>query len=392
MATTRAKTSSAKPKPNVNQFGVETPLTNGEIFDDKELDNYELRRMAQDETISAALDYMTNYVIASIGEYVNENEKIQDYVNNTFENTEKSFRTYLKEIIRNAMIYGWSANEIVWAVNGQNVRIKKFVTFDTSELSIFYGKDKPEYLIQDSYRGRIKIPFEKIFKYSTGPGIFGKSYLVKIYRLWQMKTALLKWWAAGMERFALPLIWGRTKNVVVTKENGEKERAVKLLNERLSGIHSKTAIATDDQTTLSYLSSGIGGSHFSNVFRDAIEYLNILIFRNFGLPNLLLSSQTRSAGAYALGNVHFRMFSNSVKGIASDLTREFVDEVVYKLITYNFGEVDSYGYFHIGDEPNPEQMEQFANAFANLTNTGIIDPLKDGEWIRDYLKLPRVEE
>lgn len=381
-------------RPKENQFGIEVPLTNGEIWnwDLENLDQETLQKMANDETISAALDYMTNYILAYMGEYVNENEDIQEFVLSALENMDKGVKTYLKEIIRNVLIYGWNASELVWKVTDGKIGLRKLVVFDTKNLSVFYGKDSPEYLIQQSYRGRIRIPFDKVFKYSIGPGLFGSSYLKKVYRLWKAKSDILKLWAVGLERYALPIVWGKTPNVTVTKDDGSQENAVKLLNDVLKDAHKKTSIATDQETELQYLDSGIGGTHFSNVFKTAIEYLNVLIFRNFGLPNLLLGSQQGSAGAYALGNVHFRMFNNSIKSIAADLGREFVDEVLYKLIYYNYGEVDNYGYFHIGDEPNPEQMEQFSKAFVNLVNAGLIDPISDSDWIRDYLKLPKAEE
>ncbi len=380
-----------KPKDLEKQLGFGYAGNSGEVFEVQEIGRETFKEMLKDETVSAAILYLTNAVLGFIGEYSHPDEKIAEFVRNNLENLDRDLSLIFHELLKNAFAYGWSAGEQVWRIEDGKILLDRIPVYDSYYLTLV-AKDGELVEIKQQIRDKTaEIPLEKAIVFRVGNGVYGESFLRRVYRPWSIKKAFIKNWAIGVERFAMPTVWGRTPNVRVKDESGAETTSVKLLNKALANIHTQTSIATDDRTEISFLQPSIGGQHFSEVFKTAIEHLNVMIFRNFGLPNLLLGN-TNQAGAYALGTVHYKMFQNVARNLADQLAKEFIDQVIYRLIVFNFGEQESYGEFTISDEPNPEERAQNAKVILDLINAGVLDPLADNKWIRAMLRLPEGEQ
>ena len=373
------------------QIGASFFFMDGEVFtgmtpDDIDIDT--LYQMQKDETINAAAEYFTNMVLSFIGKYSNPDKKMEEFVNQALESLDRDIMSLSKSLVSTSLKYGWSAAEILWKVIDGKLLPYDVVPYDPRYLTIELKDGKQISVNQNiGMRGKVSIPVEKMIIFKIGSGVYGESWLKKVYRLWKMKKEFIKSWAIAIEKFAVPIVWGKTKNVEVTTEDGTKKSSVELLNEALKGFYRKTAITTDNETELKYLTTGVGGVHFSKIYIDALEYLNRLIFRNFLLPNLLLGSDT--TGSYSLGNVHYKLFKSATKGIARQFANEIIDQLVYRIITYNFGETKEYGEFTIIDELTPEEREQLSKVLVNLVNAGFVDPIEDKNIADDMLKLPR---
>lgn len=375
----------------LEQKGIPFVIMDGEVFDIKEseteIDVDTLHQMQKDETISAALSFLENMVSSIFGDYSNEDKGIDEFVHFALENCEKSITNFLKLALREAMIYGWCAAEILWDLKDGKVVLKDLLLYDSRGMTIEVEKGNIIAVNQYSAKGKIKIPAEKMFIFRLGNGIYGESMLRRVYRLWKIKSEFIKSWAIALEKFAIPIVWGKTRKAEVTTEDGKKKSSVEVLHEKLKDFHRRTTIATDNDTEIQYLTTGVGGVHFSKIYIDAIEYLNKLIFRNFLLPNLLLGSE--QTGAYSLGNVHYKLFKNASKSIAQQIASAFLDQVISRLISYNFGSVKDYGEFALVDELTSEEREQLSKMLVNLVNAGFVDPIEEKQLADNMLKLPR---
>ena len=171
--------------------------------------------------------------------------------------------------------------------------------------------------------------------------------------------------------------------------NGNPTTSVEALNEILSNFYSKTAVSTDKNTEIALLEAN--SKDLSDQFRAAIEYANTLIYRNLGLPQLLLTNEY--GGAYALGKVHIDMVQSSTQSMAEVISDSFLDHVIAKLIDYNFPSVESYGELVIIREQTLEERKALAVFIETIGRAGILDNLSDADrrWARALLGMPEEE-
>lgn len=378
-----------KKKDLLEQKGYPFVVMDGEVFDystNEDIGIETLYQMQKDETISAATEFFSNMVATFIGDFSHEDENIEKFVKTCLMNMERNFVGFAKEAIQLVLKYGWCGAEIIWDVTGNQIVIKDIVFYDVRGMSFQVEGGNITGVYQYSPKGKVEIPIDKMFVFRLGNGIYGESRLKKVYRLWRAKTEFLKSWAIALEKFAVPIVWGKTRNAEVTLPDGTKKNSIQYLHETLKDFHRRTQIATDIDTEIQYLTTGIGGTHFSKIYIDALEYINKLIFRNFMLPNLLLGSE--QTGSYSLGNVHYVLFKNAAKSLAQQFVNTFIDQVIYRLLTYNFGKLENYGEFTLVDELSPEERERLSKVLVNLVNAGFVDPVEDEALAKNMLKLP----
>ena len=67
--------------------------------------------------------------------------------------------------------------------------------------------------------------------------------------------------------------------------------------------------------------------------------------RGLLIPSLLFDNG--STGSYSLGQEHYRLFDVSLEALLSLLTEAILEQLVRPLITWNFGEQESYGEFEV---------------------------------------------
>jgi len=71
--------------------------------------------------------------------------------------------------------------------------------------------------------------------------------------------------------------------------------------------------------------------------------------------------------------------------IAQELTQQFIDGLIVKLIEYNFGPVEDYGMYQVSINPTVEDMKTMSEVLSTLNQVGIVDPLET--WQRDWFKI-----
>ena len=169
----------------------------------------------------------------------------------------------------------------------------------------------------------------------------------------------------------MPILYGKTADT-------------ETLVEQLKDLWVNGIIATDTSTEIELLEPRV---NIAGEFRDAIEYANLLIARSLLVPPLLLT--TERTGAYSLGRVHFNLFMTAVERLAKIIAEALINDLIYRLITYNFTDVKEYGSFLFRSQPSPEDMSRLALAFNQLVGAGVLDVSTDGDWIRSMLGAPK---
>ena len=343
------------------------------------LDTYYLM-FTTDETIASAVGFLTYNVFSFWGDYVNPRKELTDFVNANFENLAVSLESTLHKVVENAIVYGYCVSELVWKRKNGNYYLERIVPLHPLMTEYVYDeKNKVKGVQYISDQGVVELPLEKCFIFKLGSCLKGESRLRTIYRLYALKRGFLMFWATAMERYAMPLIHFHAENV---DESKLTQAASQLRNVWSNGVISTTG----EGVRLELLEPS---QNVSQNFIDAIEYLNTLIYRGLLLPQLLMSART--TGTYALGKVHFDLFSMAAKRITKRLAEAVVDQIVAKILDYNYDDIGHYGEIVVTEQPSSDERFKLSQSFLNLINAGIIDPVTDNEWIRNMLKFPIIE-
>ncbi|OQC53109.1 MAG: hypothetical protein BWX54_02451 [Verrucomicrobia bacterium ADurb.Bin018] len=174
-----------------------------------------------------------------------------------------------------------------------------------------------------------------------------------------------------MEKFAIP-------TVVAESADPNAARAI------FASWFSKAGVSVPIGDKISTLQPG---SDMARSFQDSIEYLNTLIFRGLQVPQLISSAS--DTGAYAMSKTHMQLFQDTMRAQAYSYANQMLDQLVTRLIEYNFGPQEDYGEFTVNTQPSVEDKTAMAGYITALISGGVVDPTEP--WIRDMLSIPEYE-
>ena len=328
----------------------------------------------RDETIASAFDVFIGSAMNMIGEYQHEDSTIKDFVMNRFNLENKNLRSAMKEIMADSFAYGFGVAEELWSADGLEVSINlrrinpappfyvRFVANESEITGVRFFSTKGK---------KITIPVEKTLIVKTGSGIYGESKLRRIYRAWKFKKEMFKWFARGSERYSTPLLVG---NVMSPEKFTEAFAAG--WNEAVMGVGKDEKV-----TALS------PGSDMADSFIKTLDFLNKLLYRGLLVPQLIMDSS--DTGAYAMSKTHMEIYKSNVRDVSMSVANDLIEQVIKRMIQYQFGVKDDYGWFDITDTPTVEDMNILADVIQKLTGAGVVSPTE--EFIRDKFKFPEAD-
>jgi phage gp29-like protein len=340
----------------------------GEIFNFSELTYEDINEMLHDDAVKSALTFRNSISLNFLGEYKNEDKKIEQFVRDNFENLQDTLSITIDDILKDYLGIGFSVSELVWEIKESKLYLKKINKLDPRDITIKIKNSKIDQFVQTTPQGKVDIPEEKIFYIKNGSGYYGHSELEAAKKWFLFKKYMMRYWMLGGQRYGVPPLIGKTKDNVSTFLN------------KLAALYSNGAMATgidDEVKALEFKDS------FN--FQNAIDFANTSIYRSLLLPQLLVS--VGQSGAYELGKIHFEMFLEIAKKTAIFTANKLIDKIVTKIIDYNFNNVKSYGSFIIKKQLTVDDLEKYSRVFQNLTNAGIIDPIEDNDIVREHMDL-----
>lgn len=336
-----------------------------------------------DSTVSACLEFINSSALSRLGEYQHANTEIQQFIRNNLARLEGSFYDFCADML-SCVWAGFSVAEVVTEVIDGKIWLHSLpilpcetVTFvlDENTDSTNYGSIREVW--QRPYQlAEAHIPAEKcvIMRNHYAGGLsdnpYGVSRLDCVYDSIITKNELVKKWKRTLERYALPLITWKlydpnilVKDVVTGQDCTAREAAQHQL-EQWDDSAKAFVYGQEDDLKLDYPPSGIG-----DAFRYAINYHERMEMRGLLLPSLLL--EPGDAGSFALGEQHMQMFQHGEDSLLINLTECLIEQLVRKLITWNFGIQSDWGAFEIKRTPN--ELMTWAQVFGNIKNLGVLD-------------------
>lgn len=350
-----------------------------------------------DETCRAGIEFVTLAAISRLGEYSHPKKKINDFINNQFERVKGSIYWIVEEML-SSLWAGFSTGEMIFDYEDGKVQIADVQYLHPLTISFELhtdGIDKNHIKgVKQNAFGFVSnpdevIPIDKLLIY-THNGRFGNPYgesrFRSIYSDYYFKKQMIVAWAKTLEKYGSPTAVGKVKDPdsTMTDPKGEQITQLEYMTRILDSLQVSTAVAISDDSEIEFnqVSRALGQD-----FENAVNYCNKMIYRGLLLPGLLETGE--QGGSRALGSVHFDLFVLALEKIKNDVTEVLIDQMIRRLITWNFGEQDDWGEFQT-DEFKPEDAKLFAEILSQMTTAGYVSPqyFEDLEFVREKIGLP----
>lgn len=392
-------------KPQIGQIGVGV-LSTMTLFDGAVLNpeltaitEYE-RMLTTDETVAAGIKYITTAVLSRLGEYHHDNPKIKEFVEENLNDViEGNFLGACEELL-SALWAGFSTGELVIKPEGGRYWLERLAVYHPKSIQFRidrHGQLLDNGIVQNTPLGLYDIPTQQavILTHNKRFGnIFGHSILKPARKNWLLKDPILKMWALALDRFGTPLaVFFVPRGKVLDPSTGEQKDAVEVATQAVSNIQSGTGLvfqAGNDEDGKADAKVIAAGGTGTDAFYNAVTYLNKMILRAMMVPSLVFDEGARS-GSHALGQGHAETFERVIEGIFIELTEALLDQVIGRLLMWNFGEKDK-GEF-LPKAPSTEERKLMAEMFMEMVNTGALSPAReeDFKYMRSNLGLPEAE-
>jgi hypothetical protein len=337
-----------------------------------------------------------------MGTYHHPDDQVTTFVHECLEGMQDSLPIAAMDIL-SALWAGFSTTEIVWKPEGKQIKLDYLATYHPSTVTfVLNSRGRLDGVKQRWLFSALDtdIPVEKCLIYTHNKrfnNYYGISAFKRIRKNWLLKDAFLKMWARALDKYGTPLTTAIVPDGnVVDPETGEEVSQLEYATKLLANLQSGTALALSAKgdgkdNRLPEVKATFPGSGVGDSFNQAVSYLNKMICRGMLIPSLVFDEGARS-GSYALGESHFDAFMLAIRSIYVQLTDILLDQLIRRLVEYNFGPQDEYGTFQ-EKPPGEDQIKVLSEAFLALTNGGYLDPAiqEDLNYVRVATGLPERE-
>ena len=336
-----------------------------------------------DPSVYAAIQFVAMAVVAKWGEYVHDDPKIEEFVNENLANLRTPWVQVMCDILT-ALWAGHSCTEIVSDYEADEdpskfgkSRFQQFQTLPPSTVSYdlhLSGPFKNNLRAAHQYRwGAFEayLPANKIIVYtheSRFGNLYGNSRMKTAYPYWYMKQEMLGNWAVCLERYGAPHSLALVESPdedVTDPDTGQKVKNLNYVLGQLKKLASNGSAAFGPGVTASieHAKQAVG-----NDFQGFADYTDRMIMRSALVPSLV--GDHGSHGSNALGRSHYDLFVLMLDKTALECTEAVNVQAIMPLIVDNFGPSKK-GFFNV-TEFKSEDEKTLSEAFLALVTAGII--------------------
>lgn len=358
------------------------------------------RMLHDDATIAAAWGIIRLTLGKVLGEYQHDDPTIQEFVRQALTGAEGYERAL--QALATAPLYGYSCVETIW-------RPAEAGEYGASTPRWVYRKFKPVHplTIRDGFRtdergdlteieqrvlgySAVVLPRPKLVLWSYndtwGDRPQGYSLLEPVYSHYHACRALQRLWHRALEQGPRPLItWPVPPGDMYCPTHGRMEPRVQVITEVLDDI--------DDRSGIVYVAQGedwanlrpevLANAHINPAdFLAALRYHEGAIYKALLTPRMLLEEPEHATRAQAQVQ-YYGPFVQHVEGLAAELGKVLVDQLVRPLLAVNFGEVADFGSWEV-TPLRPEEYDMWAGVILRLVNSGLMLTPEDWAKIRSY--------
>jgi len=377
--------------------GYFTEEPNTDWRDELRVQNVEKMRRT-DATVKAVLNALKAPILATTWDIECEDEKIEEFIEENIFNLKRSWLRFLRESLT-FLDFGFSVFELIYEIRGGKIylvdlspriqhSIQKWRLDDGSKgvVQRIRNDEKADETTKGINFGTVEIPMEKLFVLTNdmeGDDITGQSVLRPAWKHYTYKEILYKIQGIAAERYGVGV------PVVTMSENygeGDKDKAEEAAKNLRSNESSYVVLpAGFDMKILTPTGNPQGAAIDSGINHHNKMILMSVLATFLGLG-------TDSTGSFALSKDQSSFFLKHVEDKAKYLAEEFTEQVIKRLVRYNFGdqaEVPRLVFAPLGDL----DFQEMSGVMKTLVDSGLVQV--DGkmmQYTRDMFKLPEMSD
>lgn len=305
------------------------------------------KKMREDDQVKAALHLKKAAIIHPGWTIEGDDENLNEFAEAVFDEMEGTIDGAIRSIL-SAYDYGFSLHEKVYkyiesgpfagkiGIAALRQKSPTRIDFDVDA----FGKLKPMGIIQVQQTGTRK-PLDPakfiLHVYQREfDNYYGESDLKAAYRFWFLKVNFFRYWGMYLEKFGIPLVWGKVTSATVDAADQAKFRTI------VANLQAGMAAVAPDNLELNFLEPSQSGKE---TFAAAIDTLNISIARSILLPTLLGLSAGQDKGSLARSQTESDTFDMVLGGDSREVEETLNEQLLRPLVDMNFGKQESYPQF-----------------------------------------------
>ena len=352
------------------------------ISDNREYSDEEYLECARKSPIvRPGLQALSLLVVNEFGDYTHPDEEIQDFIRKQFEQMRGSLALSIEELTsfyalgRAVSQWGIENREGQWSLIDIQILDPENYEFmgrvgAIEKLRVYVG----------GVTGFVEVPFAgddgRFLHLINGRNLAfrdpdGIPALDSVMAAWQAWKILLSEMVVAGQRQATPLLVGYAPTAVrvPTGEvdgsgNDVTVSAVEALLGQLELTDNRSVLSTDIENRIEAISSQAGAEFFV----AALGYLQQIQLLGLCMPESILTAT--GVGDSNLNAGQRDTLAQLVASLANQIKEVLLEQVVRKLITWNYGDQDSYGEF---PSPEVDSTDRIAllNALVNAVTQGV---------------------
>ena len=356
-----------------------------------------------DDAVYSGIRFVSLAALARMGEYTHADEKIQTFVRNDLKKVKRGFWINVDEMIDTGCTAGFSCAELIWDVGTKEIHLADIQWLNPAflQFQLWTGgplQNRVQYVKQWGsvlgFTNGVFPPIEKflIFSHNSKYGNpYGNSRLKSAYPVSYFKKGMMSAWGLTGQMYGSPKsVLKVTRDAAPDLDIGLKDKinTFDYCNMVLSTLSNATGMTLPVGVDYSQVEThGDVGKFFENV----LNYCDKSIYRAVLLPGLTASENSSKGGSRALGGTHFQMFDLAEDFIVRMIEDAILEQVVKRLIDWNFGPQDDYGSFQ-KDELDAETSLQISQMLHNAVQDGALDlqQIEDMSFYREKIGAPDV--
>lgn len=356
--------------------------------------------------LGTAADTFALMAVLAFGEYSHEDEEIEAWVRSNFANMSGSFPKAIAQQ-SSAKFFRYAVSEWYvmqdagqWWLDGIHILNPKHYRFR--------AKDRLLYdVLEQSGSVDVPLPMPQVLFVENTPYLsFGDptdsvSVCDRAYPIYQAWKVVISEMLVAAQRQATPILVGQSDasdRIELTDSQGNPllrdgvpvtiPAPQHLLNQ-MADLDNRSVISTDLKSKIQSIANQSDGRFFI----ECLEYLQRLMLLTFSFPETIFQVGQGGLGNAGLNQGHMEVLHLSIEGLVSQIREEVIEKIVRSLITWNFGEQDSYGEF-VPQEADVEDRISLFSALSDAIAKGAfsVADLAVINRMRDLSGIPRVEE
>ena len=288
---------------------------------------------------------------------ITREQKIADFVSRTLVNS--NFDTARHDLLK-AVLFGFSAIEVMWKTSGDGIVIDKFI--GKHPRRFIFDKDRNMRLL--SWSNMIEgeeIPDRKFitFTYGDSDNPYGRGLGQKLWWPVWFKKNVVKFWLTFLEKFGMPVVVGKY-------EQGAGPEQKKALFDAIDAIQNETGITIPATTEIDFLEATRAGTVS---YEQCCEFMDRQISK--AVLGQTLTTEVSATGSYAASKTHNEVRQEMIEADADLLDTCLNNTLIKWIVDLNFPEVTEYPQIRTAAHVKPDLTAQIAIHKVLISDLGL---------------------